>query len=179
MNERYDGIAMLLHWSIAVLIAVTFLLGLTVDDFPKAYEDAVVNTHVLVGLAILVLTLVRIGWRIVHRPPPLPQTITPLSRVASKVGHGLMYLLMLVVPVIGIPTLLYRGRGIDFGLFAMPPLVQRTPEIFRPLTELHEIASYALVLLALGHIAAAFYHQAIAHDGLIQRMMPKGSRKTA
>jgi cytochrome b561 len=77
---------------------------------------------------------------------------------------------MIVVPLIGIPTLLYRGRGIDFGILQLAPLVPRTPEIYRPLTDVHELAAYALVLLAAGHILAALYHQYVLRDGLVGRM---------
>jgi len=171
-TQRYDAVAIALHWSIAALIAAAFLLGLTVDDFPKAYERTVVNTHVVIGLAVIMLSLARVGWRLVHRPPPLPRSNSRIIEMASKAVHALLYALMIVVPVIGIPTLLYRGRGVDFGVFEMPPLAPRVPEIFHPLTELHELTAYALVCLAVGHMLAALYHQFVLRDGLLRRMTP-------
>jgi cytochrome b561 len=78
---------------------------------------------------------------------------------------------MFVVPLIGVPTLLYRGRGIDFGLFQVLSPFVRDPQIYRPLTESHEIAAYALVLLAAGHALAAIYHHVILKDRLMLRMM--------
>lgn len=90
----------------------------------------------------------------------------------SKLAHFLLYVLMLAVPLIGLPTLFYRGRGLDFGLFQVPAFLARTPEIFRPLTELHELGAYALIGLAAGHVAAALYHQWILRDALIARMVP-------
>ena len=172
-GARYDRIAIFLHWVIAFLIAAAFLLGLTVDDFPKAYKDAVVNTHSLLGLGILFLTLVRIGWRFGHPPPPSPKSMSTWMESLSKLGHLLLYVLMLAVPLIGLPTLFYRGRGLDFGLLQVPAFLARTPEIFRPLTELHELSAYALIGLAAGHVAAALYHQWILRDGLIARMVPR------
>lgn len=169
---RYDRGAILLHWAIAFLIAAAFLLGLTVDDFPKAYKDAVVNTHSLLGLGILLLTLIRIGWRLGHPPPPAPKSMSAPMELFSKLAHVLLYILMLAVPLIGLPTLFYRGQGLEFGLFQLPTFLPRTPEIFRPLTELHEIGAYALVGLAAGHIAAALYHQWVLRDALIARMLP-------
>ena len=171
MTSRYDLVAIVLHWSIAFLIAAAFLLGLTVDDFPKAWEGAVVNTHVLMGLAVLALTIVRVGWRIAHRPPPLPAN--PLLEKLSRPVHLLLYALMLVVPAIGLPTLMYRGRGIDFGLFAIPQLLPRTPEIFHPLTEWHELSAYALLGLGACHVLAALYHQMVLRDRLVWRMLPQ------
>jgi cytochrome b561 len=169
-TQRYDAVAIFLHWGIAALIAAAFLLGLTVDDFPKAYQGAVINAHSLIGLAVVMLSLARVGWRLAHRPPPLPRASGPVLEIMSKLVHVLLYVLMIAVPIIGVPTLLYRGRGLDFGIFQMPPLMPRTPEIFRPLTEIHELAAYALILLAVGHILAALYHQLVLRDGLVQRM---------
>jgi len=169
-TQRYDAVAVVLHWGIAALIAAAFLLGLTVDDFPKAYEGAVVNAHSIIGLAVIVLSLARVGWRLGHRPPPSPRANGPIAEIASKLVHVALYLLMIAVPIIGIPTLLYRGRGIDFGIFQMPPLVARIPEIFHPLTEVHELTAYALVVLAVGHVLAALYHQFVLRDGLVARM---------
>lgn len=171
MASRYDLVAIVLHWSIALLILAAFFLGLTVDNFPKAWEQDVVNTHVLIGLAVLVLTIVRVAWRVGHKPPPLPAAARGMEKV-SKLVHLFLYCLMVLVPIIGIPTLLYRGRGIDFGLITLPPVLARTPEVFRPLTELHELSAYALLALALAHVLAAFYHQAILRDRLISRMLP-------
>lgn len=179
-GARYDRTAIFLHWAIAFLIAAAFLLGLTVDDFPKAYKDAVVNAHSLLGLGILLLTLLRIGWRLGHPPPPAPRSTSPGLERLARLAHFLLYALMLAVPLIGLPTLFYRGRGLDFGLFQFPPFLARTPEIFRPLTELHELGAYALVGLAAGHVAAALYHQWILRDALIARMMPgRGLEETA
>lgn len=167
---RYGTVAIALHWIIVALIVVAFVLGLTVDNFPKAYVSSVINLHAIIGLSILFLTLVRLGWRLTNRPPDLPTTATLLIRRVSKLTHALLYLLMFLVPMIGIPTLLYRGRGIDFGFFQIAPLVPRTPEIFHPLTDVHEYAAFALVALAIGHMLAAAYHQLVLRDGLLSRM---------
>jgi cytochrome b561 len=175
MRQQYDRVAIGLHWVIALLILTAFLLGLTVDNFPKSWEKAVVNIHVLLGLAVLALSVVRLAWRLGHKPPPLLKSGGPLAEALAKLAHGFLYLLMLVVPAIGIPTLLYRGRGIDLGLFAMDPLLPRTPEIFRPLTEIHELSAYVLVTLAGGHVLAAFYHHWILRDHTLARMLPAGA----
>ncbi len=171
--ERYDAVAIALHWSIAFLIVAAFGLGLTVDEFPKAWEGTVINLHVMTGLAVVVLSFVRLFWRLGHKAPDLPGAMAPLSRVAAKIGHAGLYVLMIVVPLIGVPTLLYRGRGLDFGFFQIASPFARTPEIYRPLTEAHEIAAYALIALAAAHMLAALYHQHIRHDDLMARMSPR------
>jgi cytochrome b561 len=75
------------------------------------------------------------------------------------------------VPLIGIPVLLYRGLGLDFGLFQMPSLFARTPAIFRPLQEAHELAAYALIGLAAAHMLAALYHHFVRRDEVLLQML--------
>jgi cytochrome b561 len=173
VSQRYHPLAILIHWAVALLIILDFVLGLTVDNFPKTWTGAVINVHALVGLAILALTFVRLWWRLRHRPPDYPSDFSLLMRRMSHLVQSALYVLMLAVPLIGIPTLLYRGRGLNFGFFEIPSPFARTPEIFHPLTEVHGYAAYALVALAIGHILAALYHQFILKDRLISRMGPR------
>ena len=170
ISQRYDTVAAVIHWSVAILIGANFVLGLTVDNFPKSWTDAVINTHALAGLAVLGLTFVRLWWRVGHKPPAYPAGISLRVQRLSHLVQWALYVLMVAVPLIGIPTLLYRGRGLDFGLFTLASPVARTPDIFHPLTEIHELASFALVGLAVGHVLAALYHQFIRKDEIMRRM---------
>lgn len=172
LPQRYSAVAISLHWSIAALIVIAFGLGLTVDNFPKEIKGAVINLHSLIGLTVLVLSLARLYWRATHPAPELPRSMPPLARLASHAAHGGLYLLMIAIPLIGIPTLLYRGRGLDFGLFQIASPFERTPDIYRPLTELHELASFALIGLAAAHALAAIYHHYLLHDDILTRMLP-------
>ena len=102
-------------------------------------------------------------------------------RKASGAFHAGIYFLMIAVPLIGVPTLLYRGRGLDLGLWSVPSPFARTPEIFRPLTEAHEIAAFALLGLAVAHALVALYHQYVRRDDVLLRMVPNaiGRREPA
>lgn len=172
LPQRYDSVARSLHWASALLIAAAFVMGLTIDALPRDSRPPYLNLHVLVGLAVVVLALVRLGWRAGHAAPP-PANSGPLATLALKLGHGALYLLMLVVPLIGFAPLFARGRGINFGLFQIASPIERTKDWIGPTTEVHEIAAYALIALAVGHAAAAVYHQVALKDGLMLRMMPE------
>lgn len=172
LPQRYDAIARSLHWASALLIVAAFVMGLTIDLFPREQRPPYLNAHVLVGLAVVVLAIVRLAWRAGHAVPP-PANGTPLAALALKLGHGALYLLMFVVPLIGFAPLFARGRGINFGLFQIASPIERTKDWIGPTTEVHEIAAYALIALALGHVAAAIYHQVALKDGLLLGMMPE------
>jgi cytochrome b561 len=174
--QHYSTVAIGLHWAIALLIVAAFVIGLTIDNFSKAWTSGMINAHALIGLAVLILSLSRLVWRLTHRPPALPDEIGPLSRFASKAIHSMLYGLMIIVPAIGVPTLLYRGRGIDLGLLQIASPFARAPEVFRPLTELHELASYTMIALAAGHALAALYHHFIRHDDILLRMLSTAER---
>lgn len=169
---RYDAVAITLHWAVALLILAAFGLGLTVDDFPSGWKSAVINLHALIGLAVLVLSLARLAWRLGHRPPPYQPPLAPLAARLAHLGHLLLYVLMIAVPAIGVPTLLFRGLGLDFGLFQLASPLARNREIYRPLTEIHELGSYLMIALAAGHAAVAVFHQVVARDQLMRRMLP-------
>ena len=174
--DRYGTVAITLHWLIALLILTAFVLGLTVDSFPKPWTGTIINLHSLIGLTILLLTFVRLFWRLGHPAPPLPEAFGQLAKFAASAVHVALYILMIATPIIGVPTLLYRGRGLDFGFLQITSPFARTPEIYRPLTQIHEIAAYALIGLAVGHALAALYHQFALRDGVLTRMLPAPKR---
>lgn len=131
LPQRYNSIARSLHWASALLIAAAFVMGLTIDALPRNSRPPYLNLHVLVGLAVVVLALVRLGWRTGHAAPP-PTNSGPLATLALKLGHGALYLLMLVVPLIGFAPLFARGRQINFGLFQIASPIERTKDWIGP-----------------------------------------------
>lgn len=171
-NARYTGVAIALHWLIALLIVAVFLLGLTVDVFPHSWEDAVVGLHKDLGLAIILLALARIVWRLVHRPPPAIDAGSNLARLSEFV-HVLLYVLMFAVPLIGIVYSVLRGQGFDFGLVSIGPFMEANRALARPVKEVHELAAWALIALAGFHAVAALFHHYVLRDGVLLRMMPE------
>lgn len=169
---RYDRVARALHWSIAALILAAFALGLTVDDFPKTWKYAVTELHKVIGVAILLLVLLRVGWRLGHPIAPAAELSAGMHRAAAA-GHAGLYLLMLAVPAIGIAFSLLRGQGLDLGFAAIPPLMEAAARtVSRPVKEVHELAAYALVGLAGVHALAALWHHLVLHDSVLRRMLP-------
>ncbi|MFT4097486.1 MAG: cytochrome b [Rhodoblastus sp.] len=174
--QRYDAVARSLHWASALLIFAAFVMGLTIDSLAREWRPAYLNAHVLTGVAVVALALARLAWRAGHAVPAPPPGSSALAILAIKLGHGALYLMMMLVPLIGVATLFARGRGVDFGLFQISSPIERTKEWIGPTTEIHEVAAYVLIALAIGHAAAAIYHQVVLKDGVLLRMTPEQRR---
>ena len=183
--SRYSRGAIILHWLMAAIIVVNLGIGLSIDRFypgQAAIGDAIIALHRALGLGVIALTLVRIGWRINHPPPPLPAHMTPLERRLANSVHGLFYVLMLALPMTGwamvstgVPPGHVAGPAAEFGAFAVPPL---------PLPNALGSAFYAghaalgwtmLGLLGL-HGLAVIKHRLFDRDNVLARMWPVAPR---
>jgi cytochrome b561 len=177
-QARYTGVAMLLHWLLALGIFGAFGMGLYLDDLPLSPSKIqLINWHKWAGVCILFLSALRLLWRFTHRPPALPDGVAramPGWQMAAYHGtHHLMYLLFFVVPLAGWAYSSARGYPIVlFGVLPLPDLVGKDEALAHTLKEVHELAAFALIGLAGLHIAAAIKHQLIDRDGLINRMRP-------
>ena len=175
-RRRYSPLAMTLHWVMAALILFALVHGLLLDDWPRDSKVASINIHAQSGLLVLVLLMARIWWRRRHTPPPLPPQVSEFSRRAAHPVHMLIYVLMLVVPLVGIVAFVWHARVLDFGLFAINFGVQSNGAVYHPAEDIHLWLTYALLALIGGHAAAALWHHFISRDTVLLRMLP-GSRE--
>ncbi len=168
---RYDRVAIALHWIMAVLIVVVGVLGLLHDSWPRRSQAFWINLHALIGLSVWSLIVVRLGWRLRH-PPPVPP---PETGVLTYAVHLLLYLLVFVIPLVGIVTFIWHGRAFDFGLFKVDFGVRANRAIFHPTEDIHGYLAYLLFALIGLHVLAALWHQFVRRDRLMQRMWPGGA----
>lgn len=171
-EDRYSSVAIFFHWTMAVLVVIVGILGLLHDSWPRTTQARWINIHAMIGLMLSFLLVLRVGWRLSHRPPDLPQNISELSRRISYAVHLLIYLLLFVIPVFGIVTFIWHGRVFDFGLFSIDPHVQRDRAIFHPTEDIHGYLAYVLFALVGLHAAAALWHHFVQHDRVLLRMLP-------
>lgn len=175
---RYTPVAMLLHWVLAVAILTAFSVGLYVEDLPfSPAKLKLVNWHKWAGVAILALSVLRLVWRVTHRPPALParieQAMPAWQRAAHHGTHHLMYLLFFAVPLLGWAYSSAKGYPIVwFGVLPLPDFVSPDPALAESLKPLHALAAWGLIGLVGLHVAAALKHQFIDRDGLLDRMRP-------
>jgi cytochrome b561 len=175
-NHIYTKTAMWLHWVMAVMIIGLVVLGLNFDNIPREYKPLAYMLHKSFGMTILALTLVRIWWRITHRPPAPVEGLRPLEVRAARLGHLAFYGLMLALPLSGWVMSSAYGKypTVIFGLFEVPHIpfpdgMKRS--IGKNARQAHEIMGvYVITALFALHVLAALKHQYIDKVKLLQRM---------
>lgn len=175
-QARYSKGAMLFHWIIAVAVIVNWRLVETAEHASKADEGWWMGQHKALGITILLLTLGRLGWRLVHKVPPLPTNYASWEKLLARGIHILFYVLLIGLPLGGWLAGSYFGRGVDvFGLFSLPPLpVGENPEAGKSIIGLHKTGGEIMLYMIALHVLGALKHTFIDKDGGIFRMLPFG-----
>src|SRR5690242_10753500 len=125
MNRvRYSGVAIVLHWTIAILLITQVCLGWWLETYQKSdpMRSELIGIHKPLGLTILLLTLVRIAWRLSHKPPPYPAEIRGAGLALATIVHLLFYVLLLALPLSGWIMVSSNAKYpiSSFGLFNWP-----------------------------------------------------------
>ena len=179
---RFSAVAIVLHWTIASLMIANIGLAWRFDGLKGLAQFQLIQLHKSLGITVLLLTVLRLLWRLVNPPPAYPPEMKAWEKVAASATHWGFYGLMLLLPLTGwmmvsasptgLPTLLYRTvRWPHLGFIHSLPMDQR-----KHLADLfnfgHEqLANVAYVLIVL-HVAAALKHQFFNRDRVLWRMAP-------
>jgi cytochrome b561 len=167
----YTRTAVTLHWLIAGFILAALFMGWTMTDMAisparlKTY-----NYHKWVGITVLTLALLRLLWRLTHRPPallPMPRW----QRFAARGGHALLFGLMLVVPTSGWIYSNASGFPVVYlGKLPLPNLVARDKVLADRWHEVHEVLAITLAIVVALHVLAALQHHFVHKDNTLRRM---------
>jgi cytochrome b561 len=175
--DRWGGVSQLLHWTIAVLILAIGTVGLLMGELPRSPKWFWVYTmHKSLGLTVLALVLVRIGWR-VYAGAPAPVAGTPRWQAkAASATHGAIYLLILAMPLSG--WLYDSASGLRpfrwCGLAPVPTLAPPCRPRAVAMHGTHELLFWVLIALVVAHAGAALWHHFIQRDATLARMLPRG-----
>lgn len=182
-RTKYDAVAMTLHWITAILMIFMIAFG---EDLIRVRSGAdaasataagffLPSVHVSIGVAILVLTILRLVWRLMNPPPPLPDTMAPWEQLVSKLTHLLFYVLLIGLPLSGWLSfsnyIIERplvGAARVFGLFAVPDV----PDLGDVGGAVHGLGSNVAMVLVILHVLAALKHHFINKDEVLRRMSP-------
>lgn len=170
---------MLLHWLVALLLLSQFAFGWYLQDIPRGVpaRGYFVNLHKSTGVLVGLMILVRLGWRLAHTPPPLPDAMPRWQQQAASASHFLLYVLMLAMPLSGYVASNFSRFGINFfNILKIAPWGVDSKPVYAFFNQAHIIGSWLLLALVLVHVLAALKHLLIDHDTVFSRMLPRRSR---
>jgi cytochrome b561 len=179
--QRYTGVAILLHWLIAVVILCTFLLGQYMTNLQLSPAKLkLYSYHKWIGVTIFLLVLVRLAWRLAHRPPRPPASMPAWQHSAAGIAHFFLYALTLAIPVSG--WLMSSASGFQvmyLGVIPIPDLLAKNKDLADQLKQLHEALNWLMVLVVALHVAAALKHHLVDRDDVLWRMLPFIKQRSA
>lgn len=178
----YTRTAIVLHWLIAAAVLAQISLGWWMIDIPKSPPGVRAwwfNVHKSIGLTIGLLVLARIGWRLAHRPPPLPATLPAWQRIAARTSHVMLYVCMIVMPLSGYLGSSFTKYPIKYFGQTLPHWGWDAPGLKELCSQVHFVTVVIFMTLIVIHAAAALKHLLVNRDGVFQRMWPRRARETA
>lgn len=181
-TDRYGIVAILFHWLIAGIIFIQLGIGFWMADLAKGSFDRfqALQWHKSVGLTVLILSLARLLWRLMHPAPPAPPHLKPLEKQLARAVHAGLYFFIIAVPLAGWATVSASPLGLPTSLYGVidwphiPMLANAAdPKAAEHLMhEIHEALVFSLIGLFLLHILAAVRHQYLLGDNVVARMAP-------
>ena len=173
-REQWGSVSKVLHWVVVLLILMMAWIGLRMGDMPSGPDKiASYALHKSAGITILVLVLLRIGWRLhAGAPDAVPGAPRWQERIAS-LTHLALYALLLAMPLSG--WILNSASGFPlqwFGLVNLPAIAGKDNDLHELAEGIHEWLFWAMVTLVVLHAAAAFYHHLFVRDATLIRMLP-------
>ncbi|WJD60705.1 cytochrome b [Pseudomonas kurunegalensis] len=173
--SSFNGLARVLHWLMAILVLVMLFVGVgMVSSFQ--HRLSLIELHRPLGIAILLLAVVRLINRLVSRSPSLPARLPAWQKIAAKASHLLLYVLLILLPLIGWGVVSAGGYPVTMVQgWNLPGIVPADPQWYAWLRDVHGVMAWTLFALVIGHLSAALFHAWVLRDGVFSQMA-KGSR---
>jgi cytochrome b561 len=172
-RQRFTPLQRLLHWVMAICILTMFFVGVGMESTILPKYLSLITFHKSLGIAILLLVLVRLVVRLRYGAPPLPASIPAPMQLAAHLSQYALYALMIGMPLIGwammsaadYPVVLYGG-------IRLPAILPQSDSLHTLLWDAHFYLAFAFFALVLLHLAAALLHAFVRRDGVFESMAP-------
>ena len=174
-TDHYPATSKLLHWLVAICVLTTAPVAITMTRLSEGLtRDTLYNFHKSLGLLILVLMILRLINRLAVGAPIPEPGIERWQKTVSSAVHTSFYVLLVAMPIVGyIANSAYGAPTPFFGLFDLPPIVDKNETLSTPLFTIHRLVGWLVIILVLIHVSAALYHHFVRRDNVLQRMLPR------
>jgi cytochrome b561 len=170
----YSHAARGFHWLTAALVLTSIPIGITMVNVPNLGPtgDTLFHLHRSIGATVLLITVVRLIYRLRHPAPPLPADMPSWQQAAAHATHWALYVLLIAQPIMGwIATSAYRAPVLYFWLFELPPIWKEDRAFSEMMFRVHMTTGICIAALISIHIAAALYHHVIVKDRVLIGMV--------
>ena len=172
-RTRFAAPQRLLHWLMAICILSMLFIGVGMVSTIAPKYLTLVQIHKPLGIAILVLALIRLALRIYYGAPALPADLPEPIKLAAELSQYIFYVLMISLPLIGWAMLSAASYPVVlFGSVTLPPILPLNPSLHTWLWRAHYFLAFAFFAFILMHIAAILFHKLIRNDGIFETMAP-------
>ncbi|MDH4566228.1 cytochrome b [Pseudomonas sp. BN414] len=168
---HFNPLLRVLHWLMAMLLLAMLFIGVSMVGDLSPRHSVLIAVHKPLGLALLVLVLIRLAVRLARPVPALPADMPNWQQKVAKLSHLLLYALMLALPLVG--WAMQSAGGYPLALhdsLLLPPIVSQDAQLYALLRLAHTVLAYLLFISILAHLAAALYHALIRRDGVLSSM---------
>jgi cytochrome b561 len=178
--QRFTPLQRGLHWLMAICILAMLFIGVGMVSTVKPKYLTLVSIHKPLGIAILILALIRLVVRLRAGAPPLPMDLPEPMKLAAYLSHYALYALMIAMPLIGWGMLSAAAYPVKLwnGLY-LPPILPQSDSLHTALWNAHFYLAYLFFAVILMHIAAALFHALVRRDGVFDAMGPALTRDEA
>src|SRR6266850_4858541 len=171
-RRQFTALSRLLHWTMAAMVLAMLCVGVAMVVSLGSYH-VLVSIHRPLGIAILILVVVRFVNRLLNPPPPFPVTMSRVEGLVATASEFTMYGLMFVLPLVGWGMLsAARYPIVLFGSVHLPFILPRDVMLYSLLRTTHTILAYLFFLTFIAHFGAILFHTLIVRDGMFKRMAP-------
>jgi cytochrome b561 len=172
-HQRFSPLQRLLHWLLAICILAMLFIGVGMVSTVMPKYLALVSIHKPLGIAILVLALVRLAVRLRYGSPPLPADLPEPMKLAAQLSHYALYALMIAMPLIGWAMLSAAAYPVVlYGNVHLPAILPLSDSLHTLLWNAHFYLAFVFFALILLHAAAALFHALVRRDGVFSTMAP-------
>jgi cytochrome b561 len=175
-RQQFNGLMRCLHSLMAAMVLTMLFIGVAMVASLGDYH-LLVSIHRPLGIAILILVVIRLVTRLSSTLPPFPATMSTQERVAAHASEVLLYTLLFVQPLVGWAMLSAARFPIAlFGSVHLFPILPHNVAVYAVLRQTHTILAYLFFLAFVAHFGAVLFHTLIVRDGLLSRMLPGRAR---